>query len=135
MADDAVEIKKVSYDTIQGTCPELIRHFIEIRGIGVIDVKELFGVGSVKQVKNIELVIKLEMWEDGKIYSRIGLNDEYYDILGVKILSNTIPMRPGRNTAVICEVAAMNVRQRYMGYSAEEILNKRLQAMTEKTTE
>ena len=96
VADDAVEIKKVSYDTLQGTCPELIRHFIEIRGIGIIDVKELFGVGSVKQIKNIELVIKLEMWEEGKKYSRIGLNDETYEILGVKLLSNTIPIRPGR---------------------------------------
>lgn len=129
VADDAVEIKKVSYDTLQGTCPELIRHFIEIRGIGIIDVKELFGVGSVKQIKNIELVIKLEMWEEGKKYSRIGLNDETYEILGIKLLANTIPIRPGRNIAVICEVAAMNVRQRLMGYSAEEILNDRLMAM------
>lgn len=131
VADDAVEIKKLSYDTLQGTCPELIKHFIEIRGIGVIDVKELFGVGSVKQIKNIELVIKLEMWENGKVYSRIGLNDEHYDIMGVKIPSNTIPVRPGRNTAVICEVAAMNVRQRLVGYSAEEILNERLKAMSD----
>ena len=135
VADDAVEIKKVSYDTLQGTCPELIRHFIEIRGIGIIDVKELFGVGSVKQIKNIELVIKLEMWEEGKKYSRIGLNDETYEILGVKLLSNTIPIRPGRNIAVICEVAAMNVRQRLMGYSAEEILNDRLMAMNNKNKE
>ncbi len=129
VADDAVEIKKVSYNTLEGTCPELIKHFIEIRGIGVIDVKELFGVGSIKPLKNIELVIKLEMWQDGKIYSRMGLNDDYYDIMGVKVLLNTIPVRPGRNLAVICEVAAMNLRQRLMGYSAEDILNKRIESI------
>ena len=119
----------MSYNTLEGTCPELIKHFIEIRGIGVIDVKELFGVGSIKPLKNIELVIKLEMWQDGKIYSRMGLNDDYYDIMGVKVLLNTIPVRPGRNLAVICEVAAMNLRQRLMGYSAEDILNKRIESI------
>ena len=130
VADDAVEIKKISYDTLQGTCPELIKHFIEIRGIGIIDVKELFGVGSVKQIKNIDLVIKLEMWEAGKVYTKLGLNDEYYNILGLEVLCNTIPVRPGRNTAVICEVAAMNVRNRFMGSeSAEEKLNERLKAL------
>ena len=130
VADDAVEIKKISYDTLQGTCPELIKHFIEIRGIGIIDVKELFGVGSVKQIKNIDLVIKLEMWEAGKVYTKLGLNDEYYNILGLEVLCNTIPVRPGRNTAVICEVAAMNVRNRFMGSeSPEGKLNERLKAL------
>ena len=131
IADDAVEIKKVSYDTLHGRCPDLIKHFIEIRGIGIIDVKELFGVSSVKYSKEIELVVKLEMWEPNKVYSRIGMNDEYYDILGINVLMNTIPVRPGRNLASICEIAAMNVRQRYLGYNAEEVLNERLKAMTE----
>ena len=90
VADDAVEIKKISYDTLQGTCPELIKHFIEIRGIGIIDVKELFGVGSVKQIKNIDLVIKLEMWEAGKVYTKLGLNDEYYNILWKKIIDERV---------------------------------------------
>ncbi len=116
IADDAVEIKKIADRRLVGTCPELIRYLIEFRGIGIINVKELFGAGAVKQQKAIDLVIRLEVW-DGKTgsYDRLGLNEEYIEILGNKVLCNTIPIRPGRNVAVICESAAITNRQKKMG--------------------
>ncbi|HIT86352.1 MAG TPA: HPr(Ser) kinase/phosphatase [Candidatus Coprocola pullicola] len=126
VADDAVEIKKISHDTLVGTSPELIRYFIELRGIGIIDVKELFGVSSVKISQNIDLVIRLEMWDSEKDYDRLGLAEEYIDILGNKIVCNSIPVRPGRNVAVICESAAINQRQKRMGYNAAEMLSQRI---------
>lgn len=126
IADDAVEIKKVSAKTLVGSSPEIIRHFIEIRGIGVIDVQKIFGMGAVKNTEKIDLVILLEAWQKGKQYDRLGLVDEYTNILGLDIPSLTIPVRPGRNLAIIFEVAAMNNRQRKMGYNAAEELNKRL---------
>lgn len=128
VADDAVEIKRVSHSTLIGSSPELIRYFIELRGIGIIDVKELFGVSAVKVTQNIDLVVKLEMWNDEREYDRLGLNDEYIEILGNKVLCNSVPIRPGRNVAVICESAAINHRQRKMGYNAAKVLNDRINA-------
>lgn len=116
IADDAVEIKKIADRRLIGSCPEIIRYLIELRGIGIINVKELYGVGSVKDQKTVDLVIKLEVW-DGQTgsYDRLGLNEEYMDILGNKVLCNTIPVRPGRNVAIICESAAIANRQKKMG--------------------
>lgn len=132
VADDAVEIKRISYKTLQGTSPELIRYFIELRGIGIIDVKELFGVGSIKQNQSIDLVIKLELWDEEKDYDRLGLQDEYMEILGNKIVCNSIPIRPGRNLAIICEAAAINHRQKRLGYNAAKVLNDRVFASMQK---
>ena len=126
IADDAVEIKKVSSISLVGFAPDIIRHFIEIRGIGIVDVKNIFGMGAVKESEKIDLIIHLETWERGKQYDRLGLVDEYTNILGLDIPSLTIPVRPGRNLAVIFEVAAMNNRQKKMGYNAAEELNRRL---------
>ena len=126
VADDAVEIKKVSRKTLVGSSPEIIRHFIELRGIGVVDVKRIFGMGAVKDTENINLVINLEPWQAGKHYDRLGLDDFTTDIMGLQIPSLTIPVKPGRNLAIIIEVAAMNHRQRKMGYNAAEELNRRL---------
>lgn len=126
VADDVVEIRKVSDKTLVGTAPDIIRHFIEIRGIGILDVKNLYGVGSVKVTENINLVINLELWDEKKSYDRLGLVDEYTDILGLMIPSLNIPVRPGRNLAIIVEVAAMNNRQKKMGYNAAKVLNDRV---------
>ncbi len=126
VADDAVEIKKVSSISLVGSSPDIIRHFIEIRGIGIVDVKNIFGMGAVKEAEKIDLIIHLETWERGKQYDRLGLVDEYTNILGLDIPSLTIPVRPGRNLAVIFEVAAMNNRQKRMGYNAAEELNRRM---------
>ncbi len=131
VADDAVEIKKVSSKSLVGSSPEIIRHFIELRGIGIIDVKKIFGMGAVKDTEKIDLVIHLETWQKGKQYDRLGLLDEYTNILGIDIPSLTIPVRPGRNLAIIFEVAAMNNRQRRMGYNAAEELNKRIMEQME----
>ncbi len=131
VADDAVEIKKVSSKSLVGSSPEIIRHFIEIRGIGIVDVKKIFGMGAVKDSEKVDLVIHLENWQKGKQYDRIGLVDEYTNILGLDVPSLTIPVRPGRNLAIIFEVAAMNNRQRRMGYNAAEELNKRLMEQLE----
>ena len=116
IADDAVEIKKIADRRLIGSCPEIIRYLIELRGIGIINVKDLYGVGSVKDQKTVDLVIRLEVW-DGQTgsYDRLGLKEEYMDILGNKVLCNTIPVRPGRNVAIICESAAMTNRQKKMG--------------------
>ncbi len=126
VADDAVEIRRVSSKTLVGSSPEIIRHFIEMRGIGIIDVKKIFGMGAVKDTEKIDLVIQLETWQKDKQYDRLGLVDNYTEILGINIPSLTIPIRPGRNLAVIFEIAAMNNRQRRMGYNAAEELNNRL---------
>lgn len=126
VADDAVEIKKVSGTTLLGSAPEVIRHFIEVRGIGIVDIKQIFGVGSVKQMKNIDLIIKLELWDPKKQYDRLGLTNEYTDVLGIQVVSHSIPVRPGRNIAIICETAAVNFRQKKMGYNAAEALNERV---------
>ncbi|MBQ3567574.1 MAG: HPr(Ser) kinase/phosphatase, partial [Anaerotignum sp.] len=126
IADDAVEIKKIADRRLIGSCPEIIRYLIELRGIGIINVKELYGVGSVKDQKEIDLVIKLEVW-DGKTdsYDRLGLNEEYMEILGNKVQLNTIPVRPGRNVAMICESAAMTNRQKKMGKNtAQDFANR-----------
>ena len=126
VADDAVDIKRVSAKTLVGSSPEIIRHFIELRGIGIIDVKKIFGMGSVKNTENINLVINLEAWQQGKNYERLGLNNEVTNILGIDIPSLTVPVRPGRNLAIIIEIAAMNHRQQNMGYNAAEELSERL---------
>ena len=125
VADDAVEIKKVSDKTLIGTAPEMIRHFIEIRGIGIIDVK-IFGMGAVKDTEKIDMILHLEFWQEDKHYDRLGLVEEYTNLLGIDIPSVTIPVKPGRNLAIITEIAAMNNRQRKMGYNAAEDLNQRL---------
>lgn len=126
VADDAVEIKRISHSLLVGTAPELIRYFIELRGIGIIDVKELFGVGSVKETQNIDLVIQLEMWDGENTGDRLKLTDEYIEILGNRVVCTTIPIRPGRNVAVICESAAINHRQKKMGYNAGKVLEQRI---------
>ena len=125
IADDLVEIRRVSDTTLLGAAPENIRHLIEIRGIGIVDVKHLFGMGAVKMQENINLVIKLELWKEGKMYDRLGLEDHYTDILGISVPSLVIPVRPGRNLAIIVEVAAMNHRQKKMGYNAAKFLSER----------
>ena len=122
-----MEIRKVSDVTLVGTAPDITRHFIELRGIGIIDVKTLFGVESVKNTQNIDLVIKLEEWNRDKEYDRLGLEEEYTEILGNKIVCHSLPIRPGRNLAVIVESAAVNHRQKKMGYNAAQELYKRVQ--------
>lgn len=134
VADDVVEIRKVSDQTLVGTAPDIIRHFMEIRGIGILDVKNLYGVGSVKITETINLVIHLELWNEKKQYDRLGLVDEYTDILGIKLPALNIPVRPGRNLAIIVEVAAMNNRQKKMGYNAAKLLNERVLGEINKKT-
>ena len=126
IADDAVEIKRVSDKTLVGTAPEVIRHFIELRGIGVIDVCRLFGMSAVKDEAEIDMVINLEQWKDGAMYDRLGLENLYTTILDVQVPSLTVPVRPGRNLAVIIEVAAMNNRHKKMGYNAAVEFTKQI---------
>ncbi len=126
IADDAVEIKRVSDKTLVGTAPELIRHYVELRGIGIVDVRRIFGMGAVKMSEKIDIIINLEPWVQGKMYDRFGLDQEKMDILGIQIPSLTIPVRPGRNLAIILEIAAMNNRQKKMGYDTAAEFNKRL---------
>ncbi|MDF2541089.1 MAG: HPr kinase [Herbinix sp.] len=126
VTDDVVEIKKVSDDTLIGTSPDITRHFIELRGIGIIDVKTLFGVESVKNTQAIDLVIKLEEWNKDKQYDRLGLEEQYIEFLGNRVVCHSIPIRPGRNLAVICEAAAVNFRQKKMGYNAARELYNRV---------
>ncbi|MBO7150907.1 MAG: HPr(Ser) kinase/phosphatase [Clostridia bacterium] len=116
IADDAVEIKRVSAKALVGEAPEVIRHYVELRGIGVVDVRRIFGMGAVKQTEKIDLVLQLEEWEEGKMYDRLGLDGETTNILGIEVPSILIPVRPGRNLAVIIEIDAMNNRQKKMGY-------------------
>ena len=127
MTDDVVEIRKISDTELIGTSPEITRHFIELRGIGIIDVKTLFGVESVKESQSIDLVIKLEDWNKDKEYDRLGLEEEYTEFLGNKIVCHSLPIRPGRNLAIIVESAAVNHRQKKMGYNAAKELYKRVQ--------
>lgn len=128
IADDAVEIKRVSATTLVGTAPEIIRHYVELRGIGIVDVRRLFGMGAVKLTEKIDLIINLEQWVQGKMYDRFGLESEYTEILGLQIPSITIPVRPGRNLAIIIEIASMNNRQKKMGYNTAEEFNRKLLA-------
>lgn len=127
IADDAVEIKKVSSKALVGSAPALIKHMVELRGIGLVDVSRIFGMGAVKDTEKIDMVVNFEPWEKGKFYDRIGLENDYTEILGIKLPSVTIPVRPGRNLAVILEIAAMNNRQKKLGYNAAEEFNKRLE--------
>ncbi len=126
IADDAVEIKRVSDKTLVGSAPELIKHYVELRGIGIVDVRRLFGMGAVKETEKINLVVQLENWIEGKMYDRLGMDEETIDILGIDVPSITIPVRPGRNLAIILEVAAMNNRQKRMGYNTAEEFNNNL---------
>lgn len=126
IADDAVEIRRVSSRSLVGSAPENIRHFIELRGIGIINARRIFGIGAVNLTSKIDLVINLEQWQSEKVYDRMGLEDQTSDILGINVPSVTIPVKPGRNLAVIIEVAAMNNRQKKMGYNAAYELLKRL---------
>ena len=126
IADDAVEIKRVSSKTLVGTAPEIIRHYVELRGIGIVDVRRLFGMGAVKMTERIDLIINLETWIQGKMYDRLGLDEQTTNILGLEIPSITIPVKPGRNLAIILEIAAMNNRQKKMGYNTAEEFNKKL---------
>lgn len=126
VADDAVELRKVSNRQIMGTAPENIRHFIELRGIGIVNVARVFGVGAVKESESLDLVVQLEAWDPTKNYQRTGLESEYYEILGVNIPSTSIPVSPGRNLAVVLETAAINNRQKRMGYNAAKELLIRL---------
>ena len=127
VSDDVVELRKVSDVTLVGSAPDITRHFIELRGIGIIDVKTLFGVESVKNTQAVDLVIKLEEWDKDKEYDRLGLHEEYTEYLGNKIECHSLPIRPGRNLAIIVESAAVNHRQKKMGYNAAEELYKRVQ--------
>ncbi len=125
IADDAVEIKKVSSKTLVGSSPEIIRHYIELRGIGIVDVRRIFGMGAVKNTEKIDLIINLENWVNGKMFDRLGMETEFTNILGIDIPTVTIPVHPGRNLAIIFEIAAMNNRQKKMGYNtAIEFNNK-----------
>lgn len=122
IADDAVEIRRVSSKSLVGTAPENIRHFMELRGVGVINARNLFGIGAVKMTEKIDIIINLELWDENKVYDRLGLEEEYMDILGIKIPAITVPVKPGRNLAIIIECAAMNNRQKRMGYNATKEL-------------
>ncbi len=135
VTDDVVEIKKVSDETLIGTSPDITRHFIELRGIGIIDVKTLFGVESVKETQGIDMVIKLEEWSRDKEYDRLGLEEQYTEFLGNKVVCHSIPIRPGRNLAIIVESAAVNHRQKKMGYNAAVELYNRVQRNLGRTEE
>lgn len=127
VSDDVVEIRKVSDDTLIGSAPDVTKHFIELRGIGIVDVMALYGASSVKDTQGIDMVIHLEEWSRDKEYDRLGLEENYTEYLGNKVVCHSIPIRPGRNLAVICESAAVNHRQKKMGYNAVRELNLRLQ--------
>ena len=135
VSDDVVEIRKVSDETLVGSAPDITRYLIEVRGIGIIDVKTLFGVESVKDTQSIDMVIKLEEWDKNKEYDRLGLEDQYTEFLGNKVICHNIPVRPGRNLAVIVESAAVNYRQKKMGYNAAQELYNRVQANIAKRSE
>ena len=126
IADDAVEIKKVSSKTLVGSSPDNIRHFMELRGIGIVNAHNIFGVGAVKLTEKIDMVIQLEHWDPQKAYDRLGLDDEYVSILGINVPATTVPVKPGRNLAIIIEIAAMNNRQKKLGYNAARELMQQL---------
>lgn len=127
VTDDVVELRKVSDDTLIGSAPDITKNFIELRGIGIVDVKALFGVSSIKDTQQIDLVINLEDWDKDKEYDRLGLEENYTEYLGNKIVCHNIPIRPGRSLAIICESAAVNHRQKKMGYNAAQELYSRVQ--------
>lgn len=133
VADDAVEIRKVDENRLVGEAPELIRHFMEIRGIGIIDIKAMYGVGAVINSKTIHMLVQLEFWDNTKEYDRLGLTEEYGEILGVRLPKIILPVRPGRNLAIILEVAARNLRLREMGYHAAKELDARLNSLIQKS--
>lgn len=128
VTDDVVQIQKVSDDTLVGSAPDITKHFIELRGIGIIDVRSLYGVESIKDTQAIDMVIKLEEWNRDKEYDRLGLENQYTEFLGNQVVCHAIPMRPGRNVAIIVETAAINYRQKKMGYNAAKELYNRVQA-------
>lgn len=135
VTDDVVEIRKINDHTLVGTSPDITRYFIELRGIGIVDVKNLFGVECVKEKQNIDLVIKLEDWRKDNDYDRMGLEEEYTEFLGNKVVCHSLPIRPGRNLAVICETAAVNHRQKKMGYNAAKELYRRVQENLQRRNE
>ena len=127
IADDAIEIRKISNKSLIGQSPENIQHFVELRGVGIINIARTYGAGAVKQSQEIDMVIELEHWKPEKSYSTIGLNDEYMDIMGVSVIKSVIPVRPGRNLSIIIETAAIVNRQKKMGYNAAQELYRRVQ--------
>lgn len=135
VSDDVVVIRKVSEETLIGSAPDVLKHFIELRGIGIVDVKTLFGVSCVRETQNIDLVIQLEDWNKDTEYDRLGMEDHYIEYLGNKVVCHNIPIRPGRNLAIICESAAVNHRQKKMGYNAVDELYKRMQANMQRSDE
>lgn len=135
VSDDVVEIKKVSDDTLVGSTPKITKHFIELRGIGIVDIQSLFGVSSVRESQSIDLVIKLEDWSREKEYDRLGMEEEYIEFLGNKVICHNIPVRSGRNLAIVCESAAVNHRQKKMGYNAAQELYKRVRENLNKPNE
>ena len=135
VTDDVVEIRKVSEETLIGSAPDITKHFIELRGIGIIDIKALYGASSVKDTQSIDLVIRLEDWDKDKEYDRLGLEENYTEYLGNKVVCHNIPIRPGRNLAIICESAAVNHRQKKMGYNAAQELYSRVQKSLAKKRE
>lgn len=135
IADDAVEIRRVSNRTLVGSSPENIRHFLELRGVGIINARRLFGMGSVKITEKIDMIVKLELWDPDKVYDRMGMENEYATILGIQVPCITIPVKPGRNLAIILEVAAMNNRQKKMGYNAAQELMHNLGMPVEESTD
>lgn len=135
VTDDVVEIRKINDHTLVGTSPDITRYFIELRGVGIVDVKNLFGVECVKEKMKIDLVIKLEDWRKDNDYDRLGLKEEFAEFLGNKVVCHSLPIRPGRNLAVICETAAVNHRQKKMGYNAARELYNRVQANLKRRSE
>ena len=131
VADDAIEVKRTSQETLIGTAPEMIRYFMEIRGIGLIDARHMFGIGAVKQEQAIDLEVHFEPWDEGKVYDRLGTDTSFTEILGVKVPYFLVPVRPGRNLAAILELAAMNNRERKMGYNAAKVLVERHDALVD----
>lgn len=129
VADDAVEVSRIAAGTLIGTCPKIIQYFIELRGIGIIDVRQMFGVEAVKVSQVVDIILNLEYWDERKLYDRLGMEDEYTEILGHNVITHSIPIRPGRNLAIICEAAAVNYRQKKMGYSAAKELSHRLKTL------
>ncbi|MGL5440597.1 MAG: HPr(Ser) kinase/phosphatase [Filifactoraceae bacterium] len=126
VADDSVEVKLLEDDTIVAQAPKLTRYYMEIRGIGILDIRSLYGVGAIRPSKDIDMIIQLENWNEDKVYDRLGMDVEYANILGVNIEKTTIPIKPGRNLAIIIEIAARNYRQKYMGYNAAKSFNEKL---------
>ena len=126
IADDAVEVRRVSSETLIGSCPANIRYFLELRGIGIVDIMQMFGVQSIKPTQAVDLVINLELWDQERIYDRLGQVEEFIEILSNKVSSHSIPIRPGRSLAILCESAAINHRQKKMGYNAADVLTERV---------